>query len=115
MIVENTITVGNIITIAVFLLGGVGMLFGGYIAYVKFSAMIDMRVGSLEKSMATTQTDLKGLTEVLRAQAVQEEKNTNMQSQLTSLWGAVENLRKGEGLILPMPDWARTLMDRKDK
>lgn len=88
MIVDATITVGNIIEIGVLAIGGVGAIF-----------TIKSSVGNMKNDLIDLKAEMKKIGEVLVAQAAADARITASDQRLNNLEQDLRELRHGRGFV----------------
>lgn len=83
--VEMTISIGNLLTILAFLVGGIGFVY-----------TIRSDVGAQGQRLDAVESELRKLGEILIALGRQDER-------LTAMDRRIEDLRRGDGFIVPPP------------
>ena len=83
--VEMTISVGNLLTILAFLVGGIGFVY-----------TIRSDVGAQGRRLGAVESELRKLSEILVALGRQDER-------LNAIDRRIDDLRRGEGYIIPPP------------
>jgi len=90
MVLDLSINVGNILTMALFILGGLGFIY----SMKSMITTIDLRLINVEKSNIAQNEELKKLTQVLITLGRYEERFLRLE-------GMIDDLRHGRGFIEP--------------
>jgi hypothetical protein len=84
MVVDSTITVGNIIEISVLAIGGIGAI-----------GAIRSSVGNMKTDLTDLKSEIKKVGEVLIKMAVTDQRLMNIEED-------IRDLQRGEGKVLPL-------------
>ena len=90
LMIEQSITIGNIIEILVIAGGGISVF-----------ATMRTTVGAINTKVDEIQKEVKKLGDILIQQARIEERVTNLDRRVTLQDTLIDGLRRGEGRILP--------------
>jgi len=88
LMIEQTITIGNIIEIFVIGAGGIGVFF-----------TMKTTVSNIKSEVAGMQVEIKKLSEILIGMARFDEKLTNLDRRVTAQGRRIDELSHGEGFV----------------
>lgn len=89
--IDWSINAGHVITLMIFLVGGLG---------VAFAMRGDLR--HVQSQLVSMQNELEKIGQLLTASAVQTTRLNSHDDELRRLWAIIDDLRRGEGMILPL-------------